>query len=516
MKDKSQAPSSSAGKPKKSSEGSENELDQATLGSGITAHEAVDSQGAEPVVAKPKPEAFVLDLDNATGEAEPAPQNPKEAARTLAKARDILDSPSLKQARATLDAIKNPPWKKTISALNLMKDSSWAQALASVQSMNTSSLQQARAVIESMNNSPLRQTLAAADSMNSSSLQQARAAVESFNSSSLRPTLAAVESMNSSSLQQAMAAVKSMNIPSMKLAMATVDSINSSSLRQAVAAIESIKNPPWKQAMAAVNAMDNASWRATAAALNSLNNSSLQSARAALDSLNLASWKSAFAGLDSLTNRSALRMAAAAVTSWGELNSPLLSYLASDEAPDLALLLREAAFDDPLDLIESGEFEEFEATAVDGQIVERLDRGDAVEQLPAVSRARLIACLVFLIGMASAIVDVIGVWQAYDFVQEKLFGAESSTEITGTLATIPVDKLSLLEGHRVLTGDKVNLRTEPSEQSEIKALPQKGALLQVLEDGEVWIRVSVDVAGETLEGWIARRYTIPIRLPAKK
>nr|WP_277818065.1 SH3 domain-containing protein [Pseudomonas putida] len=112
--------------------------------------------------------------------------------------------------------------------------------------------------------------------------------------------------------------------------------------------------------------------------------------------------------------------------------------------------------------------------------------------------------------------DVIGVWQAYDFVQEKLFGAESSTEITETLAAIPVDKLSLLEGHRVLTGDKVNLRTEPSEQSEIKALPQKGALLEVLEEGEVWIRVSVDVAGETLEGWIARRYTIPIRIPAKK
>lgn len=516
MKDKSQAPSSSAGKPKKSSESSENELDQAILGSGIAAHEAVDSQGAGAAAAKPKPEAFVLDLDNATGEAEPAPQSPKEAARTLAHARDILDSPTLKQARATLDAIGNAPWRKTISALNLMKDPSWKQALASVQSMNTSSLQQARAVVESMNNSPLRQTLAAAESMNSSSLLQARAAVESLNSSSLRPTLAAVESMNSSSLQQAMAAVKSMNIPSMKLAMATVDSFNSSSLRQAVAAIESIKNPPWKQAMAAVDAMDNASWRATAAALNSLNNSSLRSARAALDSLNLASWRSAFARLDSLTNRSALRMAAAAVTSWGQLNSPLLSYLASDEAPDLALLLREAAFDAPLDLIESGELEEFEATAVDGQIVERLDRGDTVEHLPAVSRARLIACIVFLISMASAIVNIIDLWQAYDFVQEKLSGVKSSTEITETLATIPVDKLSLLEGHRVLTGDKVNLRTEPSEQSEIKALPQKGALLEVLEDGEVWIRVSVDVAGESLEGWIARRYTIPIRLPAKK
>lgn len=486
MKDKSQAPSSSAGKPKNSSEGSENELNQATLGSGISAHEAVDSQEAGPAAAKPQTDAFVLDLDDATDEAKPAALNPEDAARTFATAREMLDSPSLRQARATLDAIKNPPWKDSVSALSLMKDPSWKQAMASIQSMN------------------------------SSSLLQARAAVESFNNSSLQQARAAVESMNSSSLQQAMAAVKSMNIPSMKLAMATVDSFNSSSLRQAVAAIESIKNPPWKQAMAAVNAMDTASWRATAAALTSLNNSSLRSARAALDSLNLASWRSAFAGLDSLTNRSALRMAAAAVTSWGELNSPLLSYLASDEAPDLALLLREAAFNDPLDLIESGELEEFEATAVDSHIVERLDRGDAVEQLPAVSRARLIACLVFLIGMASAIVDVIGVWQAYDFVQEKLFGAESSTEITETLAAIPVDKLSLLEGHRVLTGDKVNLRTEPSEQSEIKALPQKGALLEVLEEGEVWIRVSVDVAGETLEGWIARRYTIPIRMPAKK
>ncbi len=491
VKDKSQAPSSSAGKPKKSSEGSENELDQATLGSGISAQGAVDSQEAGPAAAKPKPEAFVLDLDDASAEAESAPLNPEEAARTFATAREMLDSPSLRQARATLDAIKNPPWKDSVSALSLIKDPSWKQAMASVESMNSSSLQQARAAVESLNNSSLKQAMASIQSMNSSSLQQARAAVESMNNSSLQQARAAVESMNSSSLQQAVAAVKTMNIPSLKLAMAAVDSINSSSLRQAVAAIESIKNPPWKQAMATVNAMDNASWRATAAALNSLNNSSLRSARAALDSLNLASWRSNFAGLDSLTNRSALRMAAAAVTSWGELNSPLLSYLASDEAPDLALLLREAAFDAPLDLIESGEFEKFEATAVDGQIVERLDRGDAVEQLPAVSRARLIACLVFLIAMASAIVDVIGVWQAYDFVQEKLSGAESSTEITETLATIPMDKLSLLDGHRVLTGDKVNLRTEPSEQSEIKALPQKGALLEVLEDGEVWIRVSV-------------------------
>ncbi|EKT4451384.1 hypothetical protein QEL87_002693 [Pseudomonas putida] len=516
MKDNSQAPSSSAGKPKNSSEGSVNELDKATLGSGIATHEAVDGQGAEPAAAKPKPGAFVLDLDNVTGEAEPAPQGQKEAARTLAIARDILDSPTLKQARATLDAMKNPPWKETISALPLMKVPSWKHTMASVQAMDSASLRQARAAVESMNNSPLRLSLAAVESMNSSSLQQARAAVEAFNSSSLKPTLAAVEPMNSSSLQQAMAAVKSMNLPSIKLAMAAVDSINSSSLKQAVAAIESIKNPPWKQTMAAVNAMDNASWRATAAALNALNNSSLRSARAALDSLNLAYWRSAFAGLDSLSNSSALRIAAATVTSWGELKSPLLGYLASEGAPDLALLLREAVFDDPLNLIESGGFEELEAAAVDGQIVERLESGDGVEQLSAAYRARLIAYLVVLINVTSALVDVIGVWQAYDFVQEKLFGAKAPTEVTETLAKIPADKLSLLKGLRVLNGDKVNLRTEPSDQSEIKALPQKGALLEVLEDGEVWIRVSVDIAGETLEGWVARRYTIPIRLPAKK
>lgn len=517
MKDKRQAPSNTAEEQNPNSIVLGNDLDRSALGAiPSDGTVAAANQAAEARRMETEPAALVIDLDDSADQPAPGSLDLNEAAQALARARDILDSNTLRQARATLDTIQNPPWKETIAALAVMKDPSWKHAMASIQEMDSASLRQARAAVESMNNSPLRLSLAAVESMNSSSLQQARAAVEAFNSSSLRPTLAAVESMNSSSLQQAMAAVKSMNIPSIKLAMAAVDSINSSSLREAVAVIESIKNPPWKQTMAAVNAMDNASWKATAAALDALNSSSLRSARAALDSLNLASWRSAFAGLDSLTNSSALRIAAAAVTSWGELKSPLLSYLASDGAPDLSLLLREAVFDDALDLIESGEFEELEAAAVDGQIVERLESGDGVEQLSAASRARVIAYLVVLISVASALVDVIGVWQAYDFVQEKLFGAKTPTEVTETLAKIPADKLSLLKGLRVLNGDKVNLRTEPSDQSEIKALPQKGALLEVLEDGEVWIRVSVDVAGETLEGWVARRYTIPIQLPTKQ
>lgn len=422
-----------------------------------------------------------------------------------------LDPPSittLEQAKAslnamdTLNSISNKPWLKTMALIDSINNPPWKKAMAIIQAIENPPWKQAMAAFETMENPPWRQALAAVDSIENQPWRQAIAAIDSIENPTWKQALAAVESINNPSWKQTMAVIESVENPPWKQALAAVDSINNPSWIKAMEAIESAQNPPWKQAIET--------------ALQSVNNPGLRAARAALDSLKVSSWRNALAELDAITSSSALRMAAVAIESWGDLHSPLLGYLASDEARDLTAILGEVALQNPESFLSSDTIEHSDLPALERQIVGLLDSGDAIEQLPATARSHLLQYAIYLCHFAKVIMYLIAVWQAVDFVQGKLSSAKSSADVKGSIAQIPQEQASLLSGHRVLIRDKVNLRTQPSEKSEIKALPKIGAVLEVLEDGEVWIRVSIDVSGEIVEGWIARRYTVALGIPKQQ
>lgn len=421
---------------------------------------------------------------------------------------DLLSVTTLEPARASitamdsLNSISNQPWMKTMALIESINNPPWKKDMAMIGSIENPPWKKAMAAIEAMENPPWRNALAAADSINNPSWRQAIAAIESIENPPWKQALAAVDTMNNPAWKKAMAIIESIENPPWKQALAANDSINNPPWIKAMAAIESAKNPPWKQAMEA--------------ALQSIDNPGLKAARAALESLKVSSWKNAFTELDSITSSAALRMAAVAIESWGDLHSPLIGYLATDEAPDISSILGEVALQYPESFFSSNTVEHSDVPAMERQIVDLLDCGDAIEQLPEIARAHLLQYMAYLYHFMKVIMYLTTVWQAVVFVQGQLSDAKSPAEVKESIAQTPQEQASLLSGHRVLIGDKVNLRTSPSEKSEIKALPKMGAVLEVLEDGEVWIRVSVDVSGEILEGWIARRYTVAIDIPKKQ
>lgn len=421
---------------------------------------------------------------------------------------DLPRVTALDQARASLNAmdrlnsISNQPWMKTMALIESINNPPWKKVMAMIESIENPPWKKAMAAIEAMENPPWKKALAAADSSGNPSWKKAMAAIESIENPPWKQALAAVDSMNNPAWKKAMAVIESTENPPWKQALAAADSLNNPPWIKAMAAIESAQNPPWKQAIEA--------------ALKSINNPGLTAARSVLESLTVSSWRNAFTELDSITSSSALRMAAVAIGSWGDLDSPLLGYLASDEARDISAILADAALQNPESLFSSDTAEHEDVPAMERQIVDKIDSGDAVEQLPAPARAHLLQYMMYLYHFMNVIMYLMNVWQAVVFSQGQLSDAKSPAEVKACIAQIPQDQVSLLSGHRVLIGDKVNLRTEPSEKSEIKAMPKIGAVLEVLEDGEAWIKVSVDVSGEIQEGWIARRYTVPFVVPGKK
>jgi hypothetical protein len=70
----------------------------------------------------------------------------------------------------------------------------------------------------------------------------------------------------------------------------------------------------------------------------------------------------------------------------------------------------------------------------------------------------------------------------------------------------------IFAGCRVVTGSGLRLRTEPGMKSEVITTLPLGKLITVLDSSErAWLHVEVDLNGELIEGWVARRYTTPFR-----
>jgi len=67
----------------------------------------------------------------------------------------------------------------------------------------------------------------------------------------------------------------------------------------------------------------------------------------------------------------------------------------------------------------------------------------------------------------------------------------------------------VLSGLRVVSGNNVNLRTNPSMKSDIILHLDVGTLIEVIDkSNRVWLLVEVSDGEDVIQGWIARRYTV--------
>lgn len=68
-----------------------------------------------------------------------------------------------------------------------------------------------------------------------------------------------------------------------------------------------------------------------------------------------------------------------------------------------------------------------------------------------------------------------------------------------------------LKNFRLVTRDSVHLRAGPSESTAIlEILPMNTLLLITDKSNRQWLAVEVEYNGETIQGWVSRRYTLPL------
>jgi hypothetical protein len=67
----------------------------------------------------------------------------------------------------------------------------------------------------------------------------------------------------------------------------------------------------------------------------------------------------------------------------------------------------------------------------------------------------------------------------------------------------------ILKGFRVVAGNNVNLRTNPSMKSDIILRLNTGTLLEVLDkSNRTWLFVEIEDGDEVVQGWISRKYAV--------
>lgn len=70
----------------------------------------------------------------------------------------------------------------------------------------------------------------------------------------------------------------------------------------------------------------------------------------------------------------------------------------------------------------------------------------------------------------------------------------------------------IFAGCRVVIGSGLRLRAGPSMKTEIITTLPLGKLIMILDSSErAWLHVEVDLEGDLIDGWVARRYTTPFR-----
>jgi len=94
-------------------------------------------------------------------------------------------------------------------------------------------------------------------------------------------------------------------------------------------------------------------------------------------------------------------------------------------------------------------------------------------------------------------------------LQQRLQNANTITEVKRVVKSIGVsEKKELLKGYRVTIGDGLYLREDSNKKSDVILKLPVGQLLNVIDKSKrPWLYVEVEIEGELIEGWVARRYT---------
>jgi hypothetical protein len=96
--------------------------------------------------------------------------------------------------------------------------------------------------------------------------------------------------------------------------------------------------------------------------------------------------------------------------------------------------------------------------------------------------------------------------------EERLLEVKEMRELKRIVSKLDSGTKTILVDHRVITGDKVRLRAEPSLKSYVLSKLPIGKLVEVLDStNRSWLKVSLIIGNEEVEGWVARRYTLSFK-----
>lgn len=149
--------------------------------------------------------------------------------------------------------------------------------------------------------------------------------------------------------------------------------------------------------------------------------------------------------------------------------------------------------------------------ALDIDIVNAIKAGETAE-LPPHAVHRFHAIYAQIICIWDMFIRIFDTYMAVAFLTALTTGVTAPTEIPKQIEKLPSYERQLLADYRIVNKIGSRLRAEPNKSSEILLLLELGTPVEVLDrTSSGWLRVSVDINGEYVEGWIYVTLTMPIK-----
>lgn len=199
---------------------------------------------------------------------------------------------------------------------------------------------------------------------------------------------------------------------------------------------------------------------------------------------------------------------------WAERqkSSLLFNYLTSHKSETLIAIGKlQAEFSAALSANEAVAWEELpiEQPDLEREIVEVINGGGDFSTLSKEAKKYFAVFWTLLWDILNKTAIVGGVIAITLMAQEKLEGANTSIEIRQVVKSIPEQRREFLSGNSVVTGNDVIIRAKADKGSPELGRLKIGTWVENLGHEENnWIHVSIDIGGESVKGWIARRYLI--------
>lgn len=191
-------------------------------------------------------------------------------------------------------------------------------------------------------------------------------------------------------------------------------------------------------------------------------------------------------------------------------DSVLYNYLAGADTDKSAVISRmQESFESSLVSVDSFTWEEIPEVRreLEIELVDYIKYGRNILELSVDARKYFIKYWAFLWNVLSKASVVITIISIFSCTQADIEKATSPEEIRHVVKSMHADRREILAGYSVVTGSNVILRSRADKNSpELGRLPMNTWVENLHDDADAWIHVSVEIGGEEIEGWIARRY----------